>query len=200
MSDTVKLEATLRTEFGKGAARRARRAGLIPAVMYGHGTDPVHLNLPGHATTLAVRQANVLLEISYEGKTQLALPKQVSKDPLGNVVEHVDLLLVKRGEQVTVEIPVVTVGDHGPETLMNVELTQLNVQADATKLPEQVEIDVTGIVAPHQILAKDVKLPAGCELADDAEKLVVNFTVPAAQAASEGEAEAAAAGDAEAAE
>lgn len=195
MVDTTKLAATVRTEFGKGAARRARRAGLVPAVLYGHGTEPVHLSLPGHETMLAVRQANVLLEVEFDGKSELCLPKQVTKDPLGNVIEHVDLLLVKRGEKVTVEVPLVPVGEHGHDTMMMQDLQTLAIEADATKLPEQIEVDITGVTAPHQILAGDITLPEGASLIDDPEVLALNFVVPTAEAPAA--AEESAEGDAE---
>lgn len=186
----IKLAAEKRDEFGKGAARRVRRAGRIPAVLYGHGTDPVHITLPGHETMLALRQANVLLEIDLAGeKAQLALPKQVQKDPVKNAIEHVDLLIVKRGEKVTVDIPVVTVGEHGPETVMMMDITSLSVEADATKLPEQIEIDIEGRVAPDQILAGDIQLPQGTTLITDPESLVINFTLPISEAALEAELE-----------
>ncbi|HEU5044119.1 MAG TPA: 50S ribosomal protein L25, partial [Nocardioidaceae bacterium] len=108
-----KIQAEPRTEFGKGAARRIRRADKVPAVLYGHGTPPVHITLPGHETMLALKHGgvNALLTIVVEGKSQLALPKQVQRDPIKGFLEHLDLIVVKRGEKVTVEVPVHVVGD-----------------------------------------------------------------------------------------
>lgn len=181
MSD-IKLEGVARSEFGKGAARRLRRSNMIPAVIYGHGTDPVHIALPAHVTTLALRQANVLLDITIDGgKSILALPKQVQKDPIKNTVEHVDLLIVKRGEMVTVDIPVVLVGAAANGTQVNHNLTSLSIEADATKLPTEVEVSIEGLEVGAQILAGEVVLPEGSKLAGDAEELVVGVVAPEEQ-------------------
>lgn len=176
MSDTTTLVAQPRTEFGKGAARRIRRAHQIPAVLYGHGTDPVHLTLPGHATMMAVKTANAVLQIDLEGKKQLALVKDVQRDPIKPVIEHLDLVVIRRGEKVTVDIAVHVTGDAAPETLVNVEQQVISVSADATAIPESVVVDVEGAQAGTQVLASQLTLPAGVELLTDPESLVVNVT------------------------
>ncbi len=176
MSDTTTLVAQPRTEFGKGAARRIRRAHQIPAVLYGHGTDPVHLTLPGHATMMAVKTANAVLQIDLEGKKQLALVKDVQRDPIKPVIEHLDLVVIRRGEKVTVDIAVHVSGDAAPETLVNVEQQVISVSADATAIPESVVVDVEGAQAGTQVLASQLTLPAGVELLTDPESLVVNVT------------------------
>lgn len=179
----VKLTAELRTEFGKGAARRIRRAAKIPAVLYGHGTDPVHITLPGHETLLALRVANALLSIEVNGQAQLALPKQVQRDPLKHTIDHVDLVLVRRGEKVTVDIPVHIEGEAASDTLVVVDHASLPIEAEATHIPEKITISIAGLPAGTQILAKDVTLPAGSALAIDPETLLVNITnAPSAEA------------------
>jgi large subunit ribosomal protein L25 len=173
-----KLQAESRTEFGKGAARRIRRAHKVPAVLYGHGTDPIHVTLPGHETMLALKHGgvNALLEIALGGDTQLALPKQVQRDPVRGVIEHVDLLLVTRGEKVSVDVPVVTVGDAVSDTLVTIENTSVTVEAEATHIPESIEVSVAGAQAGTQILAKDLQLPSGVSIQGDEELLIVHVT------------------------
>jgi large subunit ribosomal protein L25 len=179
----VKLTAELRTEFGKGAARRIRRAHKVPAVLYGHGTAPIHISLPGHETLLALRTANALLSIEVNGSSQLALPKQVQRDPLKHTIEHVDLVLVRRGEKVTVDVPVQVEGEAGPETLVVVDHNAVPVQAEATHIPEQIVVSVEGLPPGTQILARDLKLPAGSSVDLDPETLIVNVTnAPTAEA------------------
>jgi large subunit ribosomal protein L25 len=177
MSET-RLQAESRTEFGKGAARRIRREHKVPAVLYGHGTDPVHVTLPGHDTMLALKHggANALLSIELGGKTQLVLPKQVQRHPVRGELEHLDLLIVKRGEKVTVDVPIVTTGEAAAETVVTVEHSTISVQAEATHLPESIEVSVEGAEAGTQILAKDLVLPQGTVLQVDEEQLVVNIT------------------------
>ncbi|MDF1489007.1 50S ribosomal protein L25/general stress protein Ctc [Tessaracoccus caeni] len=188
------LKATRREEFGKGAARRIRRAGDIPAVLYGHGTDPVHLTLPGRETFLALRQANVLFTITIEGdsKPVLALPKQVQRDPILPIIEHVDLLLVKAGEKVTVDIPIVIVGEVR-EGILNQELQSLSIEASATNIPTEIEIDVAALEVGAHVTVADVALPEGAVAMDDAEALVLGVILPAAEAPAEAEGEEAAA-------
>ncbi|WP_168582219.1 50S ribosomal protein L25/general stress protein Ctc [Gephyromycinifex aptenodytis] len=176
MSDNPVIAATRRTEFGKGAARRIRRADNIPAVLYGSGTDPVHLTLPGHATMLAVKVQNALLDLDIEGTQQLALVKDVQRDPIKPVIEHIDLVVVRRGQKVTVDIAVTVVGEAALETVVTLENSSLQVEADATKIPEGIEVCVDGVEAGTQILAGQVKLPSGVTLVSDEELLVVNVT------------------------
>ena len=186
---TEKIQAEVRTEFGKGAARRIRREHKIPAVVYGHGNEPVHLTLPGHDTMMAIKHggANALLELDIDGESQLALTKQVQVDPVRRVLEHVDFVAVKRGEKVTVDVPVHVVGDAAAETLVVTENATVQVEAEATHIPEQFEIDVTDAEAGTQFLASQIALPSGTTLLTDAETLVVNVT--AAQTAEAAEAE-----------
>lgn len=176
MADHGRITAEARTEFGKGAARRIRRAHKIPAVMYGHGAAPVHLTLPGHETMLAVKMANAVLTLTIGGGEQLALVKDVQRDPIKPVIEHIDLVVVRRGEKVTVDVPITAVGTAGPETVVTVENQTLQVQAEATNIPEVIEVDIEGAAAGTQVLAGQVTLPAGVTLAGDPEALVVNVT------------------------
>ncbi|WP_405555106.1 50S ribosomal protein L25/general stress protein Ctc [Streptomyces sp. NBC_01171] len=173
----VKLTAESRTEFGKGAARRIRRDNKVPGVLYGHGSDPLHLTLPGHELLLALRTPNVLIALDIDGKTnELAIPKSVQRDPLKGFLEHVDLLLVKRGEKVTVEIPVVAEGELAPGgNLLEHVLNALPVEAEATHIPESVTVSVEGLEAGASVHAKDIELPKGVSLAveDDAVVLQV---------------------------
>ncbi|MER5291444.1 50S ribosomal protein L25/general stress protein Ctc [Streptomyces pharetrae] len=190
----VKLTAETRTEFGKGAARRIRRDNKVPGVLYGHGSDPLHLTFPGHDLLLALRTPNVLISLDIDGKSQeLAIPKSVQRDPLKGFLEHVDLQLVKRGEQVTVEIPVVAEGELAPGgNLLEHVLNALPVEAEATHIPEQVTVSVEGLEAGASIHAKDIALPNGVTLAVDEDAVVLQ--VLAAQA-EESEGEEAAAGE-----
>ena len=175
MSET-KLVAQTRSEFGKGAARRIRRAHQIPAVMYGHGTEPVHITLPGHETMLALRVANALLSIEIDGKTQLALAKDVQRDAIKPVIEHVDLVVVRRGEKVTVDVQVHTVGEAAVETVVTVENQTVELEVEATHIPESIEVSIEGRPAGTQIHASDLVLPEGAALVTDPEILVVNIT------------------------
>lgn len=170
------LEATLRTEFGKGAARRIRRADQIPAVLYGHGEEPVHLQLEGHATMLAVKNPNNLLTIRYDGKEQLALARDIQREVLRRNIEHIDLIIVKRGEKVVVDVPVHVEGEAAAETVVTTENPMLSLQVPATDIPEFIEVSVEGLEAGSQILAKDITLPSGAVLDSDEELLVVNVT------------------------
>ncbi|MDP9444952.1 MAG: 50S ribosomal protein L25/general stress protein Ctc [Actinomycetota bacterium] len=183
----VKIQAEPRTEFGKGAARRIRRADKVPAVLYGHGTDPIHITLPGHDTMLALKHANALLSIDLEGDSRLALPKQVQRDPIKGFIEHVDLLLVRRGEKVTVDVPVHVVGEAVADALVVTEHTTVPLQAEATHIPEAIEVSVEGLEVGAQVHAGDLVLPSGSSLGIDPGALVVNLT--AAPTAEELEAE-----------
>ncbi len=172
------IQAEARTEFGKGAARRIRRADKVPAVLYGHGSDPIHVTLPGHDTMLALKHggANALLTLTVDGKETLALPKQVQRDPIKGFLEHLDLLIVKKGEKVTVEIPVHLNGEPAPEALVTVEHAAVTVEAEATHIPEYIEVSVEGLEAGSQILAKDLDIPSGSTLHLDEDTLIVNVT------------------------
>ncbi|CAM5738739.1 Large ribosomal subunit protein bL25 OS=Streptomyces tendae OX=1932 GN=rplY PE=3 SV=1 [Streptomyces tendae] len=193
----VKLTAETRTEFGKGAARRVRRDNKVPGVLYGHGTDPLHLTLPGHELLLALRTPNVLIALDVDGKAnELAIPKSVQRDPIKGFIEHVDLLLVKRGEKVQVEIPVQAEGELAPGNfLLEYVLDALPVEAEATHIPEQVTVSVEGLEAGASIHAKDVKLPSGVSLAVEDDAVVLQVLAAQAEEApaeSEGEGEEAA--------
>lgn len=175
----VRLPAEQRTEFGKGAARRTRRAGKVPAVLYGHGTDPKHLSLPSVEFARALREngQNAVLRLNVAGGgTELALTKTVTTHPIKSYIEHVDLLVIKRGEKVTVEVPVSTSGEAAAGTLVNQEITAIEISAEALHLPEQFEVSVDGAEAGTQITAADVPLPSGVELQSAPEALVVNVT------------------------
>lgn len=191
----LKLAATTRTVFGKGAARKLRRADLIPAVIYGHGTDPVHVSLPNKDTFLALRNANVLLEITVDDakKPVLTLPKQVQRDPITGFLEHVDLLLVKASEKVAVDVPINFIGEPaGKDSLVNHELMALPVLAPATQIPSEIEVSVDGLEVGAQIVVGDLKLPEGVEANVDAEHLVVSINIADAEpVAEEGDDEAA---------
>jgi large subunit ribosomal protein L25 len=175
----VRIAAEPRTEFGKGAARRTRRAGKVPAVLYGHGTDPTHIALPGHDLMLALKTPNVLLRVEgLDGGSQLALPKDVQRDPIKGFLEHVDLLLVRRGEKVTVEIPIQLTGNIAPGGMLDQQMVQIPLEAEATRLPSAVEVDIEGLQIGAQVLAKDLKLPEGATLAGDEDALVLHVVPP----------------------
>ena len=178
MSAPEKIATEARTEFGKGAARRIRRDDKIPAVIYGHGNDPIHVILPGHQTMMALKHggANALLALDIDGSEQLALTKDVQVDPIRRVIEHVDFVAVTRGEKVTVDVPVHVVGDAGPDTLVVTENAVVSVEAEATHIPEFFEVSVEGAPAGTQVLAKDLDLPSGTTLLADEDLLIVNVT------------------------
>lgn len=183
----ITIAAQTRTEFGKGAARRIRRADQVPAVLYGHGTDPVHVTLPGHDLMLALKNSNALLSIDLGSEQHLAIPKQVQRDPLKGFIEHADLLIVKRGEKVTVDVAVQLEGEAAPETLVVLENATVALEVEATAIPEAVEVSVEGLQVGAQVLASDLSLPSGAVLAVEDDLLVVNVT--AAPTAEEIEAE-----------
>lgn len=194
MSD-LKMSAETRTEFGKGAARRLRREGKIPAVLYGHGSDPIHVALPGHQAMLALKHANALLEISIDSDTHLGIPRQVQRDPLRGDIEHVDLLIVKKGEKVTVEVPLTHTGAPAAGTLVVTVVTTIKIEAEATHIPEEVELSLDGLEAGSNVHASDLTLPKGTVLADDADLLLVNITEAPSAADMEGDADEAAASE-----
>jgi large subunit ribosomal protein L25 len=172
----IKLVAEPRTQFGKGAARKIRRDDKIPAVIYGHGAAPVHITLPGHDTMMALKSANALLSIELDGNSQLALAKDVQRDPIKPVIEHVDLVVVRRGEKVTVDVQVHVEGEAAPDTLVTVDSQTVQLEVLATSIPENVAVSVEGLQAGTQILASQLELPEGAELVTDGETLVVNVT------------------------
>ncbi|MGV3102500.1 50S ribosomal protein L25/general stress protein Ctc [Rothia sp. 32237D007AR] len=179
MSETIKISATVRTDFGKGYARRIRMAGDIPAVIYGHGEEPKHVVLPGHATTMAARVPNAILELDIEGDSHLAMIKDIQRHPIRPELQHIDLLTVKRGERVEIEVPVHIEGEPAVGAVANQEETVLLVEADALKAPEALVVNIEGREAGAHVLASDVELPADVTLVADAELLVVNISEPA---------------------
>jgi large subunit ribosomal protein L25 len=183
----AKLAAEKRTQFGKGAARKIRRDHKIPAVMYGHGSDPIHITLPGHDSMMALKQANALLTIVLGDEEHLALAKDVQRDPIKPVIEHIDLVIVKKGEKVVVEIPVHVEGEAGPETVVTTDIYTLQLEVEATDIPESGTVSVEGLLAGTQILAGAVELPKGATLVTDAEALVVNVTAMISEEALEAE-------------
>jgi large subunit ribosomal protein L25 len=186
----VKITAEPRTEFGKGAARRVRRAHQVPAVIYGHGAEPKHVSVPGHELLLALRTPNVLISLDIDGSSELVIPKAVQRDPLKGFLEHVDLLSVKRGEKVTVDIPVTAEGELAPGgNLLEHVLNTLPVETEATHIPEGVTVSVEGLAAGASILAKDIALPRGTTLAIDEDTIVIQVVASQAEAPTEGEGE-----------
>ncbi|MEA4943469.1 MAG: 50S ribosomal protein L25/general stress protein Ctc [Propionicimonas sp.] len=188
-----KIAAVTRTEFGKGAARRARRAGLVPAVLYGHGTDPVHVALPGHEVLLALRTANALLTLSIDGgKDQLALPKQVQRNPVKGDIEHIDLVIVRRGEKVTVEVPLIVINEEKVDGVITMDQQTIALEAEATNIPASVEIDVEGMQIGQHIAAKDLTLPAGAVFNGEPDDLILSIAALRVEepAVTEGDAEA----------
>jgi large subunit ribosomal protein L25 len=193
MSDDLKVTAELRESFGKGAARKLRALGKIPAVLYGHGTEPVHVSLPGHQMLLILRKSNAVLELDIDGKGQLALVKDVQKDPVRQIIEHLDLIVVKKGEKVQVDIPVTIEGESAAGTILNQDATTVSLEVEATHIPERVTVSVEGLEEGAQILAGDLELPKGASLITEADVLIVAITVPSAPADEETEAAEAAA-------
>jgi large subunit ribosomal protein L25 len=180
----VKINAEPRTEFGKGGARRTRRAGKVPAVLYGHGEKPKHIALPAREFAAAIRHGgiNQLFNIEItDGTSALALPKAIQRHPIRETLEHVDLLIVRRGEKVTVEVPVQLVGEAAPGTLVVLEHNTLTVTADATRLPEHLEVSIEGLEAGSHVTAGQVPLPEGSELSADPELVVAVISVPTAE-------------------
>ena len=181
MADDNKLIAEPRDSFGKGAARKIRAAGKIPAVIYGHGTEPQHVTLPGHQVGLILRKANQVLDLDILGKSQLALVKDVQKDPVRQIIEHLDLIVVRKGEKVTIDVPVHVQGETVPGTTAAQDANTISLEAEATNIPERIVVDVEGLEAGTQILAKDLKLPEGSALISDPDTLVINVTADAEQ-------------------
>lgn len=191
----VKLTAQVRTDFGKGAARRARRADLVPAVVYGHGAEPQHVAIHNHALMMALKTPNALLRLEFDGKSELVIPKAVQREAIRQFLVHVDFLAVKKGEKVSVEIPINVEGDLAPgQLVLEHVLNTLPVEAEATHIPESVTISVEGLDAGASVLAKDIALPAGSSLAVEDDAVVVQVIAAQAEApaeeAAEGEGEA----------
>ncbi|MBP1242597.1 large subunit ribosomal protein L25 [Frigoribacterium sp. PvP120] len=178
MSDDNTLSATLRTSFGKGAARKIRAADAIPAVIYGHGTDPQHVTLPGHETMLITRRSNALITLDIEGTKQLALVKDIQRDPVKQIIEHIDLIVVRQGEKVNVDVPVHIEGESAPGTIHVVELNVVSLEVSATDIPQSVVVSIEGLEEGAQIHASDVTLPQGAVLVTDPEVLVTSVSVP----------------------
>lgn len=177
-----KIIAQRRTEFGKGYARRLRVAGMIPAVIYGHKTEPQHIAVPAHQTSLLLRKANAVLTLEIDGADQLALVKDVQRNPVKQSIEHLDLIVVTKGEKVRVEVPVHLEGETFSGTIPMIELPTLQLEVEATRIPEHVVVDVSGAEEGTQVLAEAIPLPAGAVLLDDPKELVVNVVVPRASA------------------
>jgi large subunit ribosomal protein L25 len=171
----VRIVAEPRTEFGKGAARRTRRAGRVPAILYGHGTDTRHITLPGHDLLMALKTPNVLINVDgLKGGGQLALPKAVQRDPIRGLIEHVDLIMVRRGEKVTVEVPVQVTGEQAPGGLLDQQLVRIAVEADAARIPQSIDVDVEGMEIGASVHAGDLTLPEGVTLAAEPDALVLH--------------------------
>ncbi|MCB5907598.1 50S ribosomal protein L25/general stress protein Ctc [Streptomyces pinistramenti] len=182
----VKLAAQVRTDFGKGAARRARRADLVPAVIYGHGAEPKHVAIHNHALMMALKTPNVLLRLDVDGKDELVIPKAVQREAIRGFLVHVDFLAVTKGEKVTVEIPILTEGDLAPgANLLEHLLNTLPVEAEATHIPESVTVSVAGLDAGDAVQAKDITLPAGSTLAVEDDTVVLQVVAAQAEAQAE---------------
>ena len=180
-NDSNHLVTEVRDTFGKGVARKIRAKGKIPAVIYGHGTEPQHVTLPGHETALILRKSNQVLELDIQGKTQLALVKDVQKDPVRQIIEHIDLIVVRKGEKVTVDVSVHLEGESAPGTSVNQDANTVSLEVEATHIPENIVISIEGLDQGAQILAKDLPLPTGAVLITDPETLIVGITGEAEQ-------------------
>ena len=194
------LVTEVRDTFGKGVARKIRAKGKIPAVIYGHGTEPQHVTLPGHETALILRKSNQVLELDIQGKTQLALVKDVQKDPVRQIIEHIDLIVVRKGEKVTVDVTIHLEGEAAPGTLVNQDANTVSLEAEATHIPESIVVSIEGAEDGFSLLAKDLTLPTGSSLVTDGETLIVAVSTAAEQDLGESDDEAAPAADAAPAE
>ena len=172
----ISINGVRRTEFGKGASRRARREGQVPAVIYGHGEKPAHINLPARELGVALKTSNVLLDIVVDGKTELTLPKSIVRHPIKLTIDHIDLVIVRRGEKVTVSVPVHTSGEHDRDGILEHVNHTMEVENEATSIPSFFELDLTGLAAGLSLYAGDVKLPAGVELISDPKMIVVHLS------------------------
>ncbi|MBC7592307.1 MAG: 50S ribosomal protein L25/general stress protein Ctc [Salinibacterium sp.] len=174
--DSNHLLTEVRDTFGKGVARKIRATGKIPAVIYGHGTAPQHVTLPGHETALILRKSNQVLELDIQGTIQLALVKDVQKDPVRQIIEHIDLIVIRKGEKVIVDVPIHVEGESAPGTAVNQDSNTVSLEVEATHIPENIVISIEGLTEGAQILAKDLTLPSGATLVTDEETLVVGIT------------------------
>jgi len=172
----ISINGVRRTEFGKGASRRARRDGLVPAVIYGHGEKPQHITLPARELGVALKQSNVLLDIMIDGKAELTLPKAIVRDPLKQILEHVDLVLVRRGEKVVVSVPVHAIGEHDRDGILEHVNNTIEVRVEATAIPNFLEVNIEGMHSGESRYASDVKLPVGVELESDPKTIVVHLS------------------------
>ena len=172
----VSIKGTTRTEFGKGASRRARVAGLVPAVIYGHGEKPVHITLPARELGVALKESNVLLNIDIDGKAELTLPKSIVRHPLKQILEHIDLVLVRRGEKVVVSVPIHLEGKHDPDGILETQHNSIEIEAEATAIPKFLTLDIEGMVAGTSKHASDVVLPAGTVLISPANTIIVHLS------------------------
>jgi large subunit ribosomal protein L25 len=172
----ISINGTKRTNFGKGASRRDRKAGLVPAVIYGHGAEPQHVSLPAKEMGAALKTSNVLLDINFDGKVELTLPKSVTKNPLTGILEHVDLLVVRRGEKVTVDVPVHTVGAHARDGILEHVNNSIQVEVEATSIPQFIELNIEGMESNTSKYASDVTLPSGMKLVSDPHTVVVHLS------------------------
>ena len=172
----ITINGVRRTEFGKGASRRARREGQVPAVIYGHGEKPSHINLPARELGVALKTSNVLLDIVVDGKTELTLPKSIVRHPIKLTIDHIDLVIVRRGEKVTVSVPVHTSGEHDRDGILEHVNHTIEVETEAPSIPSFFELDLTGLAAGLSLYAGDVKLPAGVELISDPKMIVVHLS------------------------
>ncbi|GAA4688306.1 50S ribosomal protein L25/general stress protein Ctc [Streptomyces chumphonensis] len=186
----VSISANIRSEFGKGASRRLRAQELVPGVIYGHGADPVHVTLPGYDLMMALKTPNVLISLDVEGKKELVIPKAVQREAIRGFLVHIDLLTVKKGEKVSVEVPVHTEGELAPgQLVLEHSLNALPVEAEATHIPESVTVSIEGLNAGDSVLAKDVKLPKGVTLDVEDDTTVLQVLAAQAEEPAEGEAE-----------
>ena len=202
----VSIKGALRNEFGKGASRRIRRDGMVPAVIYGHGAKPTHISLPAREVGVAIKTSNVLLNIDLGDTQELVLPKSIVRNPLKGSLEHIDLIIVRRGERVVVNVPVHTSGKHDPEGILEHVHNTIEVEVDVTSIPNFLDLDITGLMAGDSKIASDVVLPEGMTLKSDPKMVVVHLSVRTAveevvpvAAGAEGEAAPAAEGEAAAA-
>jgi large subunit ribosomal protein L25 len=175
------LVTEVRQSFGKGAARKIRAVGKIPAVIYGHGTEPQHVTLPGHEMSLILRKSNQILELDIDGKTQLALVKDVQKDPVRQIIEHIDLIVVRKGEKVTIDVSVHLEGEAAPGTTVNQDANTVSLEAEATNIPESLTLSIEGAEDGTQIFAKDLELPTGSSLITEPDTLIVSISIAAEQ-------------------